>query len=185
MCPVPVNRGQRNALLPQMQSASDRRLSQDEQALLRQCQNPQTHSRNSGNRCQQAEALLTSDLRHMGEGSKKSGQMSAEAATIRDAKDRRQRAAKLSYPSVAERFDKDDQFKARVMQEGRNMEDMQKFDYLSHAILPDPGRSEEQRHLRAGSHFTSDYTAPRQASHRQSWSSMPTAKWAPTHTPAH
>ena len=45
------------------------------------------------------EALLTSDLRHMGEGSKKRGQMSAEAATIRDAKDRRQRAAKLSYPA--------------------------------------------------------------------------------------
>ena len=64
------------------------------------------------------EALLTSDLRHMGEGFKKRGRMSAEAATIRDAKDRRQRAAKLNYPS--------DQFKARVMQEGRNMEDMQK-----------------------------------------------------------
>ena len=59
------------------------------------------------------EALLTSDLRHMGEGSKKRGQIIAEAATIRDAKDRRQRAAKLNYPSVAERFDKDDQFKAR------------------------------------------------------------------------
>ena len=83
--------------------------------------------------------------------------MSAEAATIRDAKDRRQRAAKLNYPSVADRFDKDDQFKTRMMQEGRNMEDMQKFDYLSFAILPDPGRSEEQRHLRAGSHYTSDY----------------------------
>ena len=68
-----------------------------------------------------------------------------------------QRAAKLSYPSVAERFDKDDQFKTGMMQEGRNMEDMQKFDYLSFAILPDPGRSEEQLHLRAGSHYTSDY----------------------------
>ena len=133
MRPMPVNRGQWNALLPQVQSSSDRRL---------------------------IEALLTSDLRHMGEGCKKRGQMSAEAATIRDAKGRRQRAAKLSYPSVAERFDKDDQFKARMMQEGRNMEDMQKFDYLSYAILPDPGRSEEQHHLRAGSHYTSDYGSP-------------------------
>ena len=90
------------------------------------------------------EALLTSDLRHMGEGSKKRGQMSAEAATIRDAKDRRQRAAKLSYPSVAERFDKDDQFKARMMQEGRNMEDMQKFDYTCRtqsSPIPDALRS--------------------------------------------
>ena len=33
---------------------------------------------------------------------------------------------------------------------------MQKFDYLSYAVLPDPGRSAEQRHLRAGSHYTSD-----------------------------
>eukprot|EP00439_Symbiodinium_sp_Y106_P002047 s5693_g1.t1 len=90
----------------------------------------------------------------MGEGSKKRGQMSAEAATILDAKDRRQRAAKLNYPSVAERFDKDDQFKTRMMQEGRNMEDMQQFDYLSYAVLPG---SEEQRHLRAGPHYTSDY----------------------------
>ena len=47
-----------------------------------------------------------------------------------------------------------------MMQEGRNMEDMQKFDYLSYAILLDPGRSEEQRHLRAGSHYTSDYGSP-------------------------
>ena len=47
-----------------------------------------------------------------------------------------------------------------MMQEGRNMEDMQKFDYLSYGILRDPGRSEEQRHLRAGSHYTSDYGSP-------------------------
>ena len=85
------------------------------------------------------EALLTADLHHMRGGSKKRGQMRVEAATIREAKDRRQRAAKLNCPSVAERFDKDD------------------LDYLSIAILPDPGRSEEQRHLRAGSHYTSDY----------------------------
>ena len=103
------------------------------------------------------EALLTADLRHLGEGSKKRGQMSAEAATIRDAKDRRQRAAKLGYSSVADRFEQDDQFNTRMMQEGRNMEDMQKFDHMSFAILPDPGRSEEQRHLRAGSHYSSEY----------------------------
>ena len=79
-----------------------------------------------------------------------------EAATIRDVKDRRQRAAKLNFSSVAERCDKDEQLKLRMMQGGRAMEDMQKFDYLSYAVLPDPGRSEEQRHCRAGSHYTSD-----------------------------
>eukprot|EP00439_Symbiodinium_sp_Y106_P050456 s5403_g6.t1 len=101
--------------------------------------------------------------------------MSAEAGTIRDAKDRRQRAAKLNYQSVAERFDKYDQFKTRMMQEGRSMEDMQRFDYLSFAILPDPGRSEEQRHLRARSHYTSDYGQAMVLLQR-SWFSMPTAK---------
>ena len=104
--------------------------------------------------------------------------MSAEAGTIRDAKDRRQRAAKLNYQSVAERFDKYDQFKTRMMQEGRSMEDMQRFDYLSFAILPDPGRSEEQRHLRARSHYTSDYGQAMVLLQR-SWFSMPTAKWSP------
>ena len=103
------------------------------------------------------EALLTADLRHLGESSKKRGQMSAEAATIRDAKDRRIRAGKLNFSSVAQRFDQDEQLRTRMMQEGRNVEDMQKFDYMSFAILPDPGRSEEQRHLRAGSHYSSDY----------------------------
>ena len=103
------------------------------------------------------EALLTADLRHLGESSKKRGQMSAEAATIRDAKDRRIRAGKLNFSTVAQRFDQDEQFRMRMMQEGRNIEDMQKFDFLSSAVLPDPGRSEEQRHLRAGSHYASDY----------------------------
>ena len=103
------------------------------------------------------EALLTADLRHLGESSKKRGQMSAEAATIRDAKDRRIRAGKLNFSTVAQRFDQDEQFRMRMMQEGRNIEDMQKFDFLSYAVLPDPGRSEEQRHLRAGSHYASDY----------------------------
>ena len=68
------------------------------------------------------EALLTADFRHL-EG--------------------------MNYASVAQRFDQDQQFRTRMMQEGRNIEDMQKFDYLSYAALPDPGRSEEQRHLRA------------------------------------
>ena len=103
------------------------------------------------------EALLTADFRHLEGSSKKRGQMSAEAATIRDAKDRRIRAGKLNYASVAQRFDQDQQFRTRMMQEGRNIEDMQKFDYLSYAVLPDPGRSEEQRHLRAGSHYMSEY----------------------------
>eukprot|EP00439_Symbiodinium_sp_Y106_P000760 s2335_g1.t1 len=126
------------------------------------------------------EALLTADFRHLEGSSKKRGQMSAEAATIRDAKDRRIRAGKrgqmsaeaatirdakdrriragkLNFSSVAQRFDQDQQFRTRMMQEGRNIEDKQKFDYLSYAVLPDPGRSEEQRHLRAGSHYMSEY----------------------------
>ncbi|CAE7337449.1 kptA, partial [Symbiodinium sp. CCMP2456] len=105
------------------------------------------------------DALLTSDLRG-GDGSKKRGQMSAEAVVIREAKDRRTRAAKMNYPSVSERWERDDQFRTRMMQEGRNLEDMQKFDYLSSAILPDPGRTEEQRHLRAGANYSSAATTP-------------------------
>ncbi|CAE7198859.1 unnamed protein product [Symbiodinium sp. CCMP2592] len=97
--------------------------------------------------------LLASDLRGLGEGPKKRGQMSAEAAAIRDAKDRKIRAAKLNFDTVSDRFEKDAQFNVRMMQEGRNFEDMQKFDHLSNAVLPDPGRSEEQRYLRAGSHY--------------------------------
>ncbi|CAE7546703.1 unnamed protein product [Symbiodinium sp. CCMP2592] len=97
--------------------------------------------------------LLASDLRGLGEGPKKRGQMSAEAAAIRDAKDRKIRAAKLNFDTVSDRFEKDAQFNVRMMQEGRNFEDMQKFDHLSNAVLPDPGRSEEQRYLRAGSHM--------------------------------
>ncbi|CAE7917357.1 kptA, partial [Symbiodinium necroappetens] len=62
------------------------------------------------------DALLTSDLRG-GDGSKKRGQMSAEAAVIREAKDRRTRAAKMNYPSVSERWERDDQFRTRMMQE--------------------------------------------------------------------
>ncbi|CAE7654113.1 kptA [Symbiodinium sp. CCMP2592] len=103
--------------------------------------------------CAPIEDLLASDLRGLGDGPKKRGQMSAEAAVIRDAKDRKQRAAKLNYDSVSERFEQDGQFNLRMMQEGRNLEDMQKFDHLSNAVLPDPGRSEEQRYLRAGAHY--------------------------------
>ncbi|CAE7403505.1 Wrn [Symbiodinium sp. CCMP2592] len=97
--------------------------------------------------------LLASDLRGLGDGPKKRGQMSAEAAAIRDAKDRKIRAAKLNFDTVSDRFEKDAQFNVRMMQEGRNFEDMQKFDHLSNDVLPDPGRSEEQRYLRAGSHY--------------------------------
>ncbi|CAE7314988.1 unnamed protein product [Symbiodinium sp. CCMP2592] len=99
------------------------------------------------------EDLLASDLRGLGDGPKKRGQMSAEAAAIRDAKDRKIRAAKLKIDTVSDRFEKDAQFNVRMMQEGRNFEDMQKFDHLANAVLPDPGRNEEQRYLRAGSHY--------------------------------
>ncbi|CAE7795295.1 unnamed protein product [Symbiodinium sp. CCMP2592] len=65
----------------------------------------------------------------------------------------------MKYESVADRFTSDDQFRGRMVQEGRNMEDTQKFDYMSYAILSDPGRSEEQRHLRAGSCYQSEDSA--------------------------
>ena len=125
------------------------------------------------------EALLTSDLHNMGDRSKKRGQMSAEAATIRDAKDRRQRAAKLNFSSVAERYDKDEQLKMRMMQEGRNMEDMQKLDYLSYAVLPDLGRSEEQRPPQGRFALHVRWPVQFRDGALQSWSSMPTAKWSP------
>ncbi|CAE7465907.1 kptA [Symbiodinium sp. CCMP2592] len=65
------------------------------------------------------EELLTSDLRGIGDGPKKRGQMmSAEAAVIRDAKDRKQRSVRMNYASVSERFEGDDQFRMRMMQEG-------------------------------------------------------------------
>eukprot|EP00439_Symbiodinium_sp_Y106_P065048 s2186_g10.t1 len=78
------------------------------------------------------EALLTSDPRNMGDGSKKRGGYNP----------------RREGPSPTSR-------KAQLLV-CRAMEDMQKFDYLSYAVLPDPGRSEEQRHCRAGSHYTSD-----------------------------
>ena len=105
------------------------------------------------------DALLCSDLRG-GDGSKKRGQMSAEAAVIREAKDRRSRATKLSYSSISQRWEQDDQFRSRMMEEGRNLEDMQKFDHMALAVLPDPGRTEEQRHLRAGAHYYTAGTTP-------------------------
>ena len=74
--------------------------------------------------------------------------MSAEANVIRDAKDRTVRAAKLNYAPVSARWVEDDQFQRRMLQEGKSHEDMQR-------CLPDPGRSEEQRHLGAGSHYSS------------------------------
>ena len=42
-----------------------------------------------------------------------------------------------------------------MTQEGRTFEDMHRFNFIAKACLPDPGRNEEQRVLRAGSHFSS------------------------------
>ncbi|CAE7778417.1 unnamed protein product [Symbiodinium sp. CCMP2592] len=121
-------------------------------ASLRKLEAPPAPSRATGAQ-KPIEDLLASDLRGLGDGPKKRGQMSAEAAVIRDAKDRRQRAFKLNFESLSYRFEHDNQFSMRMMQEGRSIEDMQKFDHLANAVLPDPGRSEEQRYLRAGSHY--------------------------------
>ena len=43
--------------------------------------------------------------------------------------------------------------------EGRCLEDMHRFDFMAEACLPDPGRTEEQRVLRAGAHYSSSSQA--------------------------
>ena len=101
------------------------------------------------------ENLISADFRQLNASTKKRGQMSAEATVVRDAKDRVVRANKLNYSSVASRWDLDEQFQKRMMQDGRSLEDMHRFDYIAKACLPDPGRNEEQRVLRAGAHFSS------------------------------
>ena len=105
------------------------------------------------------ENLISADFRQLNASSKKRGQMSAEATIIRDAKDRVTRATKLNFSSVASRWTLDDQFQRRMMQEGRCFEDMRRFDFIAKACLPDPGRNEEQRVLRAGAHFSSSSQA--------------------------
>ena len=101
------------------------------------------------------ENLISADFRQLNASTKKRGQMSAEATVIRDAKDRVTRATKLNFSSVASRWTLDEQFQKRMMSEGRCYEDMHRFDFISKACLPDPGRTEEQRVLRAGAHFSS------------------------------
>ena len=48
----------------------------------------------------------------------------------------------------------------RMMGKGKSLEDMQRFDYLSRACLPGPGRSEEQRRLRTGARYQREATMP-------------------------
>ncbi|CAE7857403.1 csx1 [Symbiodinium microadriaticum] len=105
------------------------------------------------------ENLISADFRQLNASSKKRGQMSAEATVIRDAKDRVTRATKLNFSSLASRWTLDEQFQRRMMSEGRCYEDMHRFDFISKACLPDPGRTEEQRVLRAGAHFSSSSQA--------------------------
>ncbi|OLP76872.1 hypothetical protein AK812_SmicGene43138 [Symbiodinium microadriaticum] len=88
------------------------------------------------------ENLISADFRQLNARAKKRGQMSAEATVIRDAKDRVIRAKKLNHTSVAERWENDDVFQRRMMQEGRIREDMYRFDCIARACLPDRGRSE-------------------------------------------
>ena len=101
------------------------------------------------------ENLISADFRQLNASAKKRGQMSAEATVVRDAKDRVVRSTKLNFSSVASRWTLDELFQKRMMQEGRTIEDMHRFDFIAKACLPDPGRNEEQRVLRAGAHFSS------------------------------
>ena len=48
----------------------------------------------------------------------------------------------------------------RMMGKGKSLEDMQRFDYLSRACLPGPGRSEEHRRLRRGARYQREATMP-------------------------
>ena len=105
------------------------------------------------------ENLISADFRQLNASTKKRGQMSAEATVIRDSKDRVTRATKLNFSSVASRWTLDEQFQKRMMAEGRCFEDMHRFDFIAKACLPDPGRSEEQRVLRAGAHYSSSSQA--------------------------
>ncbi|CAE7364756.1 CPK12, partial [Symbiodinium necroappetens] len=88
-------------------------------------------------------SLITANFRHLNQGTKKRGQMSAEATVIRDAEDIVTRAMQLQYASVSCRWSEDVQFQWR----------MPMLHYIACACLPDPERTEEQRHLRAGSHY--------------------------------
>ena len=70
--------------------------------------------------------------------------MSTEATVIRVAEDIVTRAMQLQYASVSCRWSEDVQLQRR----------MPMLHYIACACLPDPERTEEQRHLRAGSHYT-------------------------------
>ena len=82
------------------------------------------------------------------------GQMSYEAHTIRNAKDKVQRAFKVkgtNYRSLADRFDKDPTFAARQAERGLTRTDMRRLEIYAKGYLPAPGRTRQQVVLGAGS----------------------------------
>ena len=82
------------------------------------------------------------------------GQMSYEAHTIRNAKDKVQRAFKVkgtNYRSLADRFDKDPTFAARQAERGLTRTDMRRLEIYAKGYLPAPGRTRQQVALGAGS----------------------------------
>ena len=82
------------------------------------------------------------------------GQMSYEAHTIRNAKDKVQRALKIrgtNYRDLADRFDTDPTFAARQAEHGLTRTDMRRLQVYSTGFLPAPGRTRQQVILGAGS----------------------------------
>ena len=87
--------------------------------------------------------------------SKQRGSVSLDALIIRDAKDKFQRARKLKFDSIADRLERDATFFLQMMRNGITVQDACRMDLLVKAVLPDPGRTEEQRLLQAGSNYLS------------------------------
>ena len=55
MCSMPGGRGQRDAFLPPLQGAADRRFRKGDEAVLRECEDPPAHSRHGSDRIEQAD----------------------------------------------------------------------------------------------------------------------------------
>ena len=80
--------------------------------------------------------------------------MSYEAHTIRNAKDKVQRALKIkgtNYRNLADRFDKDPTFAAWQAENGLTRMDMRRLQAYATGFLPAPGRTRQQVILGTGS----------------------------------
>ena len=83
----------------------------------------------------------------------KRGAVSLEADALRNGKEARNRALKLGFESVADRFLRDTWFASEQSSHGRTVNDMRRYDLLAVSFLPDPGRTRTQRVIGAGAQF--------------------------------